>query len=78
LPELREGREVRSWAGLRPGSFDGFPYLDRLPAVDNGFVAAGHFRSGLYLSPATAENMAHWMIYGEPIISLEPFGLLRR
>jgi glycine oxidase len=78
LPTLRQAREVRSWAGLRPGSFDGFPYLDRLPEVDNGFVAAGHFRSGLYLSPATAENMAQWMTKGEPTIWLKPFGLLRR
>ena len=78
LPDLRQGREVKSWAGLRPGSLDGFPYLDRLPTVDNGFVAAGHFRSGIYLSPATAENMAHWMLHGQPLISLEPFGLLRR
>lgn len=78
LPSLRQGREVRAWAGLRPGSFDGFPYLDRLPEIDNGFVAAGHFRSGLYLSTATAENMAQWMTRGEPTISLKPFGLLRR
>jgi glycine oxidase len=78
LPGLREARIENTWAGLRPGSYDGFPYLDRLPDHDNAFVAAGHFRSGLYLSPATAENMAHWMLTGKPLISLAPFCLLRR
>ncbi len=78
LPDLRQAKIEASWAGLRPGSYDGFPYLDRLPDIDNAFIAAGHFRSGLYLSPATAENMAQWMLTGEPLISLDPFCLLRR
>ena len=54
LPTLREVDGERCWAGLRPGSFDGFPYLGRLPGVDNAYVAAGHFRSGLQLSTGTA------------------------
>lgn len=78
LPELRNAKEENSWAGLRPGTVDGFPYLDRLGEMDNGFVAAGHFRSGLYLSPATAENMTSWILDGRPQISLEPFRILRR
>jgi glycine oxidase len=73
LPELTRGELIRSWAGLRPGSFDGFPYLGRLPTWDNAFIAAGHFRSGLYLSPATAVTMAAVMCDEPPPIDLSPF-----
>ncbi|MCO6456305.1 MAG: glycine oxidase ThiO [Pirellulaceae bacterium] len=65
VPALRELPVERSWAGLRPGSFDGFPYLGKVPGLDNAFVAAGHFRGGLNLSPATAVVMSR-LIRGEP------------
>lgn len=78
LPELGPDQEVKAWAGLRPGSADGFPYLDRLPDCGNAFVAAGHFRSGLYLSPATATAIASWMLEGKAAIDLAPFGILRK
>lgn len=61
------------WAGLRPGTGDGLPYLGKLPSVENAYVAAGHFRGGLHLSPATAVVMAR-LIRGEsPGIDLSPF-----
>jgi len=44
-----------------PGSFDGLPYMGRLPGMENAYVAAGHFRSGLYLSSATAVVMGQLM-----------------
>ncbi|MBM4003868.1 MAG: glycine oxidase ThiO [Planctomycetes bacterium] len=65
VPALSRDRLIRSWAGLRPASFDGLPYIGRLPDHENGFVAAGHFRSGLYLSPGTAVMMRQLML-GQP------------
>ena len=63
----------KSWAGLRPGSFDGLPYLGQAPNLDNVYVAAGHFRNGLFLSPATAVVMGR-LIRGENTqIDLSPF-----
>ena len=53
-PQLNESTFVKSWAGLRPGTYDGFPYLGRLGQFENAFVATGHFKTGLQLSPATA------------------------
>ncbi len=61
LPGLRECRVEKTWAGLRPGSFDGLPYLGSIPRCKNLFLAAGHFRSGLHLSCATAIVMADAM-----------------
>ena len=63
----------KSWAGLRPGSFDGLPYLGQVPNLGNIYVAAGHFRNGLFLSPATAVVMGR-LIRGEKTqIDLSPF-----
>ncbi len=54
IPSLKTARFERCWSGLRPGSPSGLPYLGRVPNTDNLFVAAGHFRAGLMLSPITA------------------------
>lgn len=54
VPSLANATVERCWAGLRPGSSDGLPIIDRVPEHSNLFVAAGHFRAGLQLSPATA------------------------
>lgn len=73
VPVLRDAPLVKTWAGLRPGTFDSFPYLGRLPHLDNAFAAAGHFRSGLHMSPATAVVMAQ-LILGQPTeVDLSPF-----
>jgi glycine oxidase len=77
LPVLKDATLERSWAGLRPASFDGFPYLGRIPTLSNAFVAAGHFRSGLYLSPGTAVLMRQAIMGEESIVPLEPFRLGR-
>jgi glycine oxidase len=73
VPALREAPIEKTWAGLRPGSFDGLPYLGRLPGLKNAFIAAGHFRSGLFLSAATAVVMSQ-LIRGEQTeVELSPF-----
>lgn len=77
IPELNRDAVERTWAGLRPGTFDGMPYLGRIPECDNGFVAAGHFRSGLYLSPATAVMMSQMVLGQVPEIDLQPFRIGR-
>jgi glycine oxidase len=61
LPVLNSAEVKQTWAGLRPASFDGFPYLGPIPGLANAFVASGHYRSGLYLSPGTATVMAELM-----------------
>jgi len=73
VPTLSDAAIEQTWAGLRPGSFDGLPYLGRLPGLENAYVAAGHFRSGLYLSPATAVVMSELLRDETPQIDLAPF-----
>ena len=54
FPQLNESTQVAQWAGLRPTTFDGFPYIGRLTDSQNGWVATGHFRLGIQLSTGTA------------------------
>lgn len=73
LPQLQDLPVINRWAGLRPGSFDSLPYLGSIPGTKNIFVAAGHFRSGLYLSCGTAVVMANLMLGQPNSIDLWPF-----
>ena len=70
---LNEANFVKAWAGLRPGTYDGFPYIGRLSNQSNAYVATGHFKSGLHLSTATAVLMSELIEEIEPQINLQPF-----
>lgn len=72
-PEFQKAREVDAWSGLRPMTFDGFPMCGRLPESESIFVATGHFRSGVHLSPGTANCMADLMCGDTPIIDMDAF-----
>ncbi len=77
VPALRQAPVQQTWAGLRPGSIDGLPYIGRIDSLENAFVAAGHFRSGLHLAPATALVISD-LICRQPVeIDLTAFRLTR-
>ena len=73
VPALAAAQVEQTWAGLRPGSLDSLPYVGPLPGLSNAYVAAGHFRSGLYLSPATAVVMSQLLRDEQPQIDIAPF-----
>ena len=77
LPVLDESKVVDCWAGLRPGTFDGFPYMGKVPGVQNAWVSTGHFKAGLQLSPACAVAMAELIEGEEPKVDLSPFSVSR-
>lgn len=64
---------IRAWAGLRPGTYDGFPYLGRLADFNNAIVATGHFKAGLQTSAGTAKVIADLAEQKAPEIDLTPF-----
>jgi glycine oxidase len=68
----------QSWAGLRPGSVDGLPFLGAAPACSNAFIATGHFRAGLHQSTGTAVLMADLMTGRTPAIDASAFAPGRR
>lgn len=54
-PGLADSEFAEAWAGLRPATPDGLPYLGAFEELPNVIVAAGHFRNGILQAPATAE-----------------------
>ena len=72
-PGLKAAQLEQCWAGLRPNTLDGRPYLGQIPGLANAYVAAGHFRSGLQLSPGTAAVMSRLMRGLDPQFDLTPF-----
>lgn len=60
-------RVQEKWAGLRPVTPDGLPLLGRMPGWDNVFVAAGHGRNGVLLTPLTAQMMAQAILDNAPL-----------
>ncbi len=77
LPGLKSATIEKTWAGLRPGTFDGLPYIGQVPGLKQVYVASGHYRAGLHLSCATALVMADLMQDRQPSIDLSPFRIGR-
>jgi glycine oxidase len=63
----------RMWACLRPGTPDRLPILGRAPGLGNVFIATGHFRKGILLTPITADLMADVIMDKAPPFDLHPF-----
>ena len=77
VPALADAHLERCWAGLRPGSPDGLPFLGAVPGHDNLCVAAGHFRAGIQLSPGTGLVMKELLLGQPTTVPLGPFRLDR-
>ena len=54
VPELASFPIIKQWAGLRPSSPTGVPYIGKMPQLDNLWANFGHFRNGLCMGPASA------------------------
>ncbi|MFO0927440.1 MAG: FAD-dependent oxidoreductase [Gemmataceae bacterium] len=73
LPALADATLETCWAGLRPGSPDGLPYLGPVPGWDGLFVGTGHYRAGVQLSAASGKVLAQALL-GQPLLlSLDGF-----
>lgn len=76
-PRFEDIPVERTWAGLRPASPDGLPYIGRCPRVGNLWIATGHYRSGIQFAAATATVLAD-LVTGRPTpFDLHPFRLDR-
>jgi glycine oxidase len=71
LPAMAEAPELASWAGLRPNTPDRLPILGQTDT--HAFVAAGHFRNGVLLAPATAHVLLQLLQGQQPSVDLAPF-----
>ena len=73
LPQFREQNfdDIKPWAGLRPVSPDGLPYIGRSQKVNNLLVGTGHAMLGWTLGPITGHLLAQEVIGEKPDITSE-------
>lgn len=73
LPALSNYPVLAQWAGLRPGTTTGVPYIGQCGFCDNLFINAGHYRNGLVLAPASARLMADLLLGHPPLLDPRPY-----
>ncbi len=71
---LGEAEFVDQTACLRPLSADDVPIMGRAPGLEGAYVATGHGRKGILMSPAVGRAMAELIIDGAATsLNLTPF-----
>ncbi|MFK0524526.1 glycine oxidase ThiO [Paenibacillus illinoisensis] len=58
VPGIQQAQFIRAWAGVRPSTPDGLPYLGACKCVPGLYTAFGHYRNGILLSAITGSLMA--------------------
>ena len=72
-PSLSSAERVTQWAGLRPGTPEGIPYIGRVTPFENLWINAGHFRNGLTLAPASCQLLADLILKKSPALDPIPY-----
>jgi glycine oxidase len=75
LPLLKRTPIEDHWAGLRPASPSGIPYISAYPGIEGLYFNAGHFRNGLVTGPASARLAADLVLGRDPITDPAPYAL---
>ena len=75
IPELTAYPVVRHWAGLRPGTRQGIPYICAHDEVEGLYLHAGHYRNGIVLGAASAKLMAQLVTGEQPWCDPAPYTL---
>ncbi len=75
VPALKHAPVVKHWAGLRPGTEQGIPYIGAHPTIEGLYVNAGHYRNGVVLGPASARLLADQILGRTPVVAPEPYAV---
>lgn len=67
VPALADFPVEQHWAGLRPGSPDGTPFIGKHPYISGIYINSGHYRNGVVLGPASAQLLAGQLL-GQPTL----------
>lgn len=68
MPAL-DGVPIRNhWAGLRPGSPDGVPYIGEHPEIEGLFVNAGHYRYGVTMGLGSVQLLVDQLFGRESFV----------
>ncbi len=66
VPALESIEIERHWAGLRPGSPTGVPYIGPVQGIEGLYLNPGHFRYGVVMGLASARLVAELISGTEP------------
>ena len=61
-----------AWAGLRPCSPDGLPFIGRFDGIHNLIAATGHAMLGITLSPITGKLVSEIVMEQNPTVDISP------
>jgi glycine oxidase len=75
VPALADYPIEHQWAGLRPSSPGGIPFIGPHPDIDGLYVNSGHFRNGVILGLASCRLLADLILGREPILDPAPYAL---
>ncbi len=75
VPQLETLVIERQWAGLRPGTESGIPYVCAHDKIDGLYIHAGHYRNGIVLGAASAELMAAIVLGEIPKFAVSPYAM---
>ncbi|GLH46808.1 glycine oxidase ThiO [Pseudomonas lactis] len=73
IPALADAEVVGHWAGLRPGSPEGIPFVGEVPGFKGLWLNCGHYRNGLVLAPASCQLFTDLLLARAPIIDPAPY-----
>ena len=65
------------WFGWRPMTWDGKPIIDKCPAFENVWIAAGHNMLGLSMGAGTGKLISQLIANEIPVIDPGPFSISR-
>ncbi|MBF0339735.1 MAG: glycine oxidase ThiO [Magnetococcales bacterium] len=72
VPGLAHARFTGAWSGLRPATADNLPLLGAT-RVAGLYIAAGHYRNGILLTPITAEVIRDLLLGRTPGVAIDAF-----
>jgi len=73
FPLLAEFPLELHWAGMRPASPDGIPYIGPHPQLENLYYDCGHFRNGVVMAPAAARLLGDLILGRAPCVDPRPY-----
>jgi len=75
LPALANYPLVNHWAGLRPGSPQGVPYICEYREISGLYLNTGHYRNGVAMGPGSAQLLADCMLQRAGFTGFSPYRL---
>ncbi len=75
VPGLLDYPLETHWAGLRPGSPEGIPFIGEHPEIAGFYINTGHFRNGVVMGYASARLLSDLVTGHEPCVDPEPYAV---